>query len=143
VSVVVLHSEAEKYLAELSPAVRQVARGVHDVMIGLGCASYVKTIYIGYDLEGEMVAASYGHADHVEVALALAEDEEGALLVDARHLTWRTLPVAAMLRSQNDIGTFAQLAERACARVREKSHDVNRDTDYFLRTRAERKRRVR
>lgn len=138
-----VHSDAENYLAEVSSEVRQVARGVHQVMVGLGCASYVKTIYIGYDLGGEMVAALYGHADHVEVALALAEDEEGSLLVDASHLTWRTLPVAAFLRSEDDIEDFAPLAESACERVREHSHDVNRDNDFFVRSRAERRSRSR
>lgn len=141
-SVVAVHSEAEKYLAELPLDMRQIARKVHDVMIGLGCTSYVKTIYIGYDLEGEMVAASYGHADHVEVALALAEDEEGSLLVDASHLTWKTLPVAAILRSTDEVEDFRPLAGRACSRVREQTHDVNRDNDFFIRSRAERRRRA-
>ena len=136
------HSEAERYLEELPPDVQQIARGVHNVMIALGCASYVKTIYIGYDLDGEMVAASYGHADHVEVALALAEDEEGSLLVDASHLTWKTLPVAAILRRTDEVEAFRPLAGRACTRIRERTHDVNRDNDFFIRSRAERRRRA-
>ena len=49
------------------------------------------------EVGGEMVAALYSHADHVELALALPESEEHRLLVDATHLTWRTMPVAAIV----------------------------------------------
>ncbi|MCX6539976.1 MAG: hypothetical protein NTX77_00005, partial [Actinobacteria bacterium] len=36
----------------------------------------------------------------------LPEDAEGDLLVDASHLTWRTLPVAAIVRSSGSIDDF-------------------------------------
>ena len=92
-------AEVDGYLAALNPKVRKLASASNQVLIGQGCAAYVKTIYIGYDIDGEMVAALYAHADHLEVALALPEDAEGDLIVDASHLTWRTLPVAATIRS--------------------------------------------
>ena len=82
--------EADAYITGLNKKVRPIAQAVHDTLISLGCTSYVKTIYIGYDLNGEMVAASYGHGNHVEVALALAEDHPDERLQDASHLTWRT-----------------------------------------------------
>jgi len=86
-----------------------------------------------------MVAALYGHADHVEVALALPEDADGDLLVDASHLTWRTLPVAAILNSETDVEQFSKLVSEAVARVSAQTHDVRRDNDFFIRSRRERR----
>lgn len=63
------HSEAEAYLAELNGTARELAASAHKALISEGCASYVKTIYVGYEINGEMVAALYGHSDHVEIAL--------------------------------------------------------------------------
>ena len=60
---------------------RALATSAHDIFVEYGCTSYVKTIYVGYDHDGEMVAALYGHSDHVEIALALPEDAEGDILV--------------------------------------------------------------
>lgn len=131
------HREAETYLSELG-ATRSLAALAHEVMVAEGCSSYVKTIYVGYDIDGEMVAALYGHADHIEVALALPEDADGHLLVDASHLTWRTLPVAALLRSDTDVDEFRSLAAEACRRVREQAHTVHRDNEFFI---AQRRRR--
>ena len=118
---------------------RPIATSLHEALLDLGCVSYVKTIYIGYDIAGEMVAALYGHSDHVEIALALPEDAEGDLLIDARHLTWRTLPVAAVVRSKTDLVAFTKLALTAVEGVRTSSHTVNRDNDYFIKSRRERR----
>ena len=85
-----------------------------------------------------MVAALYGHADHVEVALALPEDADGSLLVDASHLTWRTLPVAAILRDAGDLDQFRQLASLAASRIRSDAHSVLRDNDFFIRSKRDR-----
>lgn len=82
-----------------------------------------------------MVAALYANDDHVEVALALSDDAEGSLLIDAGHLTWRTLPVAAELRSEADLELFAELAHLASERVRTHQHDVMRDNEFFVRSR--------
>jgi hypothetical protein len=129
------HHEAETYLRMLNPLVQKLAAAAHSLFVAEGCSSYVKTIYVGYDFEGEMVAALYGHADYVEIALALSEDAEGRLLVDASHLTWRTLPVAAIVRAETDIAELAELVAMACRRVREREHAVVRDNDFFIRSR--------
>jgi RNA:NAD 2'-phosphotransferase (TPT1/KptA family) len=134
-----LDSDARAYLAELGKRIRPLATELHDALLSLGCISYVKTIYIGYDIDGEMVAALYGHSDHVEIALALPEDAEGDLLVDASHLTWRTLPVAAIVRSSEELSSFTNLASDAVERVRTASHSVHRDNDYFIKSRRERR----
>ena len=121
------HAEADAYLAGLSGAVGILAEAVHRVFATLGCASYVKTIYVGCEIDGKMAAAANSHADYVEVALALPEDVESDLLVDATHLTWRTLPVAALVRRTDDLPLFESLAADACARIRSRAYDVHRD----------------
>jgi hypothetical protein len=136
---VTINEEAQTYLASLNKRMRPIATSLHEALLDLGCVSYVKTIYIGYDIAGEMVAALYGHSDHVEIALALPEDAEGDLLIDARHLTWRTLPVAAVVRSKTDLVAFTKLALTAVEGVRTSSHTVNRDNDYFIKSRRERR----
>jgi hypothetical protein len=133
------HGDAKIYLSEMGKKMRPIAEAIHEAMISLGCVSYVKTIYIGYDIDGEMVAALYGHPDHIEIALALPENAEGDLLVDASHLTWRTLPVAAIVRSPNEVSNFEQLAKLAAERVKTAAHNVNRDNDYFIKTRENRR----
>ena len=131
--------DAQAYLAEMGKRVRPLATELHEALLSLGCVSYVKTIYIGYDIDGEMVAALYGHSDHVEIALALPEDAEGELLIDASHLTWRTLPVAAIVRTKDELDQFISLAGAAVERVRTASHTVLRDNDFFARSRRERR----
>ena len=133
------HGDAKIYLSEMGKKMRPIAEAIHEAMISLGCVSYVKTIYIGYDIDGEMVAALYGHPDHIEIALALPENAAGDLLVDASHLTWRTLPVAAIVRSPNEVSNFEQLAKLAAERVKTAAHNVNRDNDYFIKTRENRR----
>lgn len=130
--------DAIKYLEQVSAQVRAVATAAHQTLVDEGCTSYVKTIYIGYEIGREMVAALYAYEDHVAVALALPEDQEGALLIDASHLTWRTLPVAADLKSEDDLEAFVQLAKLACDRVRTQQHHVMRDNEFFARFRQER-----
>jgi hypothetical protein len=124
--------ETDTYLTSLNNRVRPVANAVNDALVAMGCAPYVKTIYIGYDINGEMVAAAYGHADHVEVALALDEDHADPGLVDASHLTWRTLPLALRLQSVADVKRAKPLLAEACERVRNQTHHVHRDNDYFI-----------
>ena len=131
--------DAQAYLAEMGKRVRPLAMELHEALLSLGCVSYVKTIYIGYDIDGEMVAALYGHSDHVEIALALPEDAEGELLIDASHLTWRTLPVAAIVRTKDELDQFISLAGAAVERVRTASHTVHRDNDFFMKSRRERR----
>ena len=134
-------SEAQKYIAELNKTSAALCTQVHELFLAAGCKSYVKTIYIGYDIDGEMVAALYGHADHVEVALALAEDHPSSRLIDASHLTWKTLPVAAIGHDSAEVVQMQPLIDEACARVRAGQHDVNRDNDFFIKAKRERKER--
>lgn len=131
--------EAQKYIAELNKTSAALCTQVHEMFLAAGCSSYVKTIYIGYDIDGEMVAALYGHADHVEVALALAEDHSSSQLIDASHLTWKTLPVAAIGDNAAEVKKFGPLINEACERVRAGQHNVNRDNDFFMKSRRERR----
>jgi len=126
------HSEAQNFLRSLDPEVAAVAQAAHEVLVDHGCQSYVKTIYIGYDIGGSMVAALYARSDHVEVALALPEDHSDQRLVDASHLTWRTLPLALNLDSVGSVAETRLLFEEACARVASQAHDVHRDNEYFI-----------
>lgn len=128
---VLSHSEAEEYLSGLNKKVAKIAGELHKILIDEGCSSYVKTIYIGYDFNGEMIAALYAHAEYVEVALALPESFESPILIDGTHLTWRTLPVAAVVRSKEDIRLFKSLAQNACGGVKMGHHKVNRDSLFF------------
>jgi hypothetical protein len=132
------NNDAQTYLSGMSKKMKPLAEALHASLISLGCVSYVKTIYIGYDIDGEMVAALYRHSNHVEIALALPEDAEGELLVDARHLTWRTLPVAAVVRSLSEVPDFEILAKAATERIKTATHNVSRDNDFFSKTRRER-----
>ena len=131
--------EAQKYIAELNKTSAALCTQVHEMFLAAGCNSYVKTIYIGSDLDGEMVAALYGHTDHVEVALALAEDHPSSQLIDASHLTWKTLPVAAIGQDAAEVEKMAVLVVEACDRVRAGLHTVNRDNDFFVKAKRERR----
>ena len=130
--------EARQYIAELNKTSAALCTQVHEMFLAAGCSSYVKTIYIGYDIDGEMVAALYGHVDHVEVALALAEDHPSSQLIDASHLTWKTLPVAAIGHNTAEVKKMAGLVVEACDRVRAGLHTVNRDNDFFMKAKRER-----
>ena len=61
------------------------------------------------------------------------------LLIDASQLTWRSLPVASIVRNTSDVLAFTQLASAAVQRVRTASHTVNRDNDFFIKSRRERR----
>ena len=126
---------AEEYFSQWGTNVTPLGMPLHVVLLAQGCDSYVKTIYIGYEISGEMVAALYAHADHIELALAVAEDHPNMVLKDASHLTWRTLPLALEIRSTEDLVLADELIEEACARIRGGSHDVERDNDHFIRSR--------
>ncbi len=132
------HSEAEAYLAGLNKKVGDLAIHAHRQLVDQGCTSYVKTIYIGYDFNGEMVAALYAHVDYVEVAIALPENYDSLILIDASHLTWRTLPVAAVLKSKADLNMFSQLVKEACKGVLSGGHTVLRDNEFFAAVKRER-----
>ncbi len=132
-------TEAAAYFQELNKKMAKISGSVDSVFESEGCSSYVKTIYVGYDIGGEMVAALYGHSDHLEIALALEESHPSEFLIDASHLTWRTLPVAAVVRTESDVKAVGPLIREACARIKGGQHSVNRDNDFFIRSRRERK----
>ena len=126
---------AEEYFSLWGTNVTPLGMPLHVALLAQGCDSYVKTIYIGYEISGEMVAALYAHANHIELALAVAEDHPNMVLKDASHLTWRTLPLALEIRSTEDLVLAGELIEEACVRIRGGSHDVERDNDHFIRSR--------
>lgn len=130
-------SEVEALLAQLGKELRPAGSAIHEGLLKRGCSAYVKTIYIGYDLEGVMVAALYPHQERIEVALALAEDHPSTLLIDATHLTWRTLPVAAVIKDESQLGEVLELVNEACGRVSEGVHDIERPNDFFVKSRRE------
>ena len=132
------HEDAEAYIASLNGKVRNIALSAHAELLKEGCTSYVKTIYVGYDFNGEMVAALYGHSEYIEVAIALAESYESTVLIDASHLTWRTLPVAAVLKNKADLKIFARLVKEACKGVLSGDHTVLRDNEFFVAAKRER-----
>ena len=134
----VSRTEVASYLEPLNPAVNSLASSCHKVLDVKDCTSYVKTIYIGYEIKGQMYAALYAYADHLEVALALSEDHEDGTLIDATHLTLKTLPVAAVVKSPGDVKSLEVLAAEAAERVRSQSHDVERESDYFMKARRDR-----
>jgi hypothetical protein len=80
----------------------------------------------------------YGHSEYVEVAIALSESYESPVLIDASHLTWRTLPVAAVLKSKADIKMFGPLVKEACKGVLSGGHTVLRDNEFFAAAKRER-----
>ena len=129
--------EVEKLLEAIPSPLRPAGKALHARLLKQGCTSYVKTIYIGYDLEGIMVAALYPHVDRIEIALALAEDHESGLLIDATHLTWKTLPVAAVIRSKDQRAETLLLVDESCQRIKDGVHDIDRPNDYFMKSRRE------
>ena len=124
-------------LGSLNSTLKPLGTKLHKRLVTKGCVPYVKTIYIGYDLDGVMVAALYPHSDRVEIALALPEDHEPDLLIDATHLTWKTLPVAAIVRTKTDTAETLELIDEACQRIKDGVHDVERPNDYFMKSRRE------
>jgi len=75
-----MDTEAREHLRTLNKRVATLGSAIHEMFVAEGCASYVKTISIGYHIGGDMVSALYGHGDHVEVALARASSAERAFL---------------------------------------------------------------
>ena len=121
--------------------IRKMISKIVDEFQKQGCQAYVKTIYIGFEIEGEMVAALYAHKEHAEIALALDEDHVDHRLKDATHLTWRTLPLCLELSGISEVNASAGLFEEACSRVRNSTHKVMRDNEFFTAAKASRRER--
>lgn len=126
-----LDNEVREYLENGGTRTKDLALDANATLTELGCHAYFKTIYIGYDLRGVMVAALYKRSDHIELALALPEDHPSIILIDATHLTWRTLPVAASFNKTPQLKEVRLLIAEACSRVASESHSVCRDNDFF------------
>lgn len=126
-----LPKSAEKLIACMNPAVRAGFDIIASALIGAGCHAHVKTIYVGFTLGDEMVAAAYPHSDHCELALSLPLDYEGDGVIDVTHLTWRTLPVGVDITSVTSAETALPAVLEAANRVAGGTHDVDRPPEYF------------
>lgn len=125
--------DAEHMIRDQPPGIKKLVEQIYTELVDRhGCLAYVKTIYIGFEIQGEMVAALYTHPKMIEIALALPEDRESRLLVDATHLTWRSLPVAAELTTDDQLVDLLPLLAESAQRVRDSTHDVNRDPEHFI-----------
>jgi len=123
------------YFAQRGKKFSEIGQRFHRRLVQNGCDFYIKTIYIGYEVEGSMVAALYAHSDHIEIALALDEDHPDPALKDASHLTWRTLPLSLEVRTQSDVEKAEKLVDEAYERIEAGTHIVNRDNEHFVRSR--------
>lgn len=126
------NTAVEQLLAESASSVRRLMRGVLRYFVEeAGCDAYVKTIYVGFELDRVMVAAAYPHAAALEIALALP-DVVGEGLVDAAHLTWRTMPVAVEMSTMAELERARPHFELAVQRVRTGLHDVELPQERFM-----------
>ena len=132
-------SEAQSYISGVNKKYRGLTSRLHKSFLQQGCISYVKTIYIGYEIDGKMVGALYRHEDRVEVALALDENRACKVLIDATHLTWRTMPVAAVVKIESDLEESLPLVEEACNRVRTGENTLSRSNEFFVEAKKKRR----
>jgi hypothetical protein len=96
------------------------------------CDAYVKTIYVGFSIRGEMVAAFYPRSDCIEIALALPENAEGDEFKDATHLTWPTMQVCLEVRTEADVTLAIEHLATAAMRVASGQHGVRRPNEDFI-----------
>jgi len=95
-----------------------MARVTHETLRSAGCMSYVKTVHVGYNVDGVKVVVSYVHGESIEIALAIGEDHPDDRRVDVSRQTWRTFPFAlnpSML--SNSVETIGPLIG-TCERMR-------------------------
>ena len=124
--------DAERLATRQAPAVAGILRRVYTLLVDdLGCSAYVKTIYVGFTLDGAMVAAAYPRSETVEVALAMEEGHESVLLKDASHLTWPTLPLFVTIETDALTSEIEELLRQAHRRVKEQEHKVDRPPAFF------------
>lgn len=125
--------EAAALVALSAPPLRKFLQRVYSsLVVEYGCAVYVKTIYVGFTIDGAMVAAIYPRSDCLEIALALPEDIEGAEFKDATHLTWPTMPVCIEVHTKDDLTLALAHASEAARRVSAGAHDVQRPNEHFM-----------
>lgn len=113
-------------------ASRELLRAVFDTLSSLGAEAYVKTIYLGFEVNGAVMAAAYPSAQGVDVALALPEGHPSACLADATHLTWRSMPVMIELRKKETYVSAEPLLKEAFERVASGLHDTQLPTEQFM-----------
>lgn len=125
-------TEVEHFLATCPQQSQGLFRSIHEALVKLGCTAYASTIYMGYEQAGTIVAAVYPHRESVEIALALPEDHPSALLKDATHLTWRTMPVAVEVTFPTDFVYVLGLLEEASGRVARGENQVELPIERFM-----------
>ena len=125
-------SKMDSFTAHLGTVPRRLLAAIDGEFKRLGCEGYVKTIYVGWEVGGTLVAAVYPHANRVEIALALPEDHPSQLLKDGTHLTWRSLPVAVDVHLEDDFDLVSALIEEAVQRVRTGQHDTYLPVERFM-----------
>jgi len=126
-----LSAESERLFGTCSKRVREAMDPIVRSLLAGGCRDHVKTIYVGFALDEEMVAAAYPHPGSCDIALALPEDHPSELLEDATHLTWRTMPVLLTVDSSASGKAAMPLVLEALERVATGTHDVERPPEYF------------
>jgi len=127
-------SEAVELLRELPDVVREFGETIClEFVREFGANLYVKTIYVGVEIDGEMIAALYPKMKEltIEMPLALSEGHSSKLLTDATHLTWRSLPLMVKVDQKSDMKAILKLVREAASRVVNKTHDVHRDPEWF------------
>lgn len=126
-------AEAKALTVGLSASLRKAHDRIYKLLVDeSGCDVYVKTIYVGFTIDGAMVAAVYPRGDRLEVAMALPENIDGPEFKDATHLTWPTMPVAMEVRTPDELVVALDHLRDAANRVRTGEHDVVRPNDHFI-----------
>lgn len=111
---------------------RSLALELHNHLAKESVVDYVKTIYVGYEFQGEMFAALYRNTGAIEVALPLSENDAGPLIMDASHLTWRTLPLMIHVTHSSQLPEAFAVIDRAFDRLKSGLHHVHRSNEYFI-----------
>lgn len=124
--------EAHELGLGLTAPLRRCYDRCYSALIDLGCDVYVKTIYVGFSIGGEMVAAVYPRSGFLEIALALPDDIEGGEFKDATHLTWPTMPVCIEVRNQRHLAVALRHLTVAAQRVEMGHHNVRRPNEHFM-----------
>ncbi len=132
---------AEQLLDGQPESVKDLMGNAYAAMVeGSGCQPDVKTIYISFTKNSQLVASAHPGSDGIELALALPEDHPSGLLEDASHLTWRTLPLLVRVTASSGREEVLDLVYEAIKRVESGEHDVDRPPEYFQASRRERER---
>lgn len=117
--------EAEKLFRGKHKPLLPIFEALYKLLVGkLKCDPRVETIYVGFSVDNGVVASVHPQDGFLEVALALPEDTDSALLHDASHLKWRTLPVSVDIPDKAVLKETEPLLQEAVRRVNAGEHDV-------------------